>query len=85
MATLDEIAETFDEMGISGDTPIRFKIEGEVVELGSIDRDRHGVVTLEFEVDTEQSVYDLEQRLEAAVEYNTSARRAECRRLSQGG
>lgn len=47
--TLDEICETFDELGLSGDTPVVIKFDGEVFDLAAIVRESDGSVTFELE------------------------------------
>lgn len=51
MATLDEICETFDEFGRSGDTPIRIKHDGQYFTLAAIHAEPDGTVTFELEED----------------------------------
>ena len=51
MATLDDLCAGFDEFGASGDTPMRFKLDGTFLELAAIHREPDGTITVELEQD----------------------------------
>lgn len=51
--TIDEVCETLDEFGQSGDTPIRIKLDGEFYDLTAIHTEPDGTVT--FHIDIEEA------------------------------
>lgn len=51
MSTLDDLCAGFDEFGASGDAPMRFKLDGEWLELAAIHREPDGSITVELEQD----------------------------------
>lgn len=51
MATLDDLCEAFDKFEAPGDTPMRFKLDGEFLELAAVHREPDGTITVELEQD----------------------------------
>jgi hypothetical protein len=49
MATLDDLCETHDEWELSGDTPMRFKFDGQFFDIAAIHKEPNGTLTVELE------------------------------------